>query len=147
VLASVARLREGDVPVLAGSDAPNPGTAHGISLHRELELLVRAGLSPLEALRAATSAPARAFRLSDRGRIAVGLRADLVLVDGDLTTDILATRVIRTVWKLGRAVDREAYRRAHGRPSRNLALWAAVALLVLVVSVAVVRRGWRRRRS
>jgi imidazolonepropionase-like amidohydrolase len=144
----VARLRQAQVPVLAGSDAPNPGTAHGISLHRELELLVRAGLSPLEALRAATSTPARAFHLSDRGRIAVGLRADLVLVDGDPTTDILATRAIRTVWKLGRAVDREAYRLSHGRPSRNLALLAAVAALALIViSIAVVLRGRRRGRS
>jgi hypothetical protein len=110
VLTSVARLHAAGVPILAGTDAPNPGTAHGASLHRELELLVRAGLSPLEALRAATSVPARAFALPDRGRIAAGLRADLVLVKGDPTRDILATRDIVAIWKLGRKVDRESYR-------------------------------------
>jgi imidazolonepropionase-like amidohydrolase len=142
-LASVARLRAAHVPILAGTDAPNPGTAHGISLHGELELLVRAGLSPIEALRAATSAPARAFRLADRGRIAVGLRADFVLVDGDPTTDILATRAIRTVWKLGHAVDREAYRRSIRRRSRT-PLVAGGMIIALAVGIAIVRRRrWR----
>ena len=60
-----------------------------------------AGLSPLEALRAATSAPADAFRLKDRGRIKQGLRADLVLVNGDPGVDITSTRDILRVWKLG----------------------------------------------
>ena len=87
--------------ILAGTDAPAPGLAHGPSLHRELELLVRSGLTPLEALAAATSEPARIFGFHDRGRIAVGLRADLVLVDGDPTADVTATRKIVGVWKLG----------------------------------------------
>ena len=78
----------------AGTDAPNSGTAHGASLHGELQLLVEAGLTPTEALAAATSAPAAAFHLTDRGRIAPGLRADLVLVEGDPTADILQTRAI-----------------------------------------------------
>ena len=99
-------LHDAGVPILAGSDAPNPGTAHGASMHRELELLVRAGLTPAEALAAATSAPARAFRLADRGRIAEGLRADLLLVSGDPTTDILATRNIDAIWKGGARLDR-----------------------------------------
>lgn len=99
-------LHDAGVPILAGSDAPNPGTAHGASMHRELELLVRAGLTPVEALTAATSAPARAFALADRGRIAPGLRADLLLVSGDPTTDILATRNIDGIWKGGARLDR-----------------------------------------
>lgn len=94
------------VRILAGTDAPNPGTLHGVSLHHELELLVRAGLSPKEALAAATSVPAEAFGLSDRGRIAPGLRADLVLVQGDPTVDITATRAIVGVWKQGVPLDR-----------------------------------------
>ena len=131
------------MPILAGTDAPNPGTAHGASIHRELELLVRAGLSPLEALRAATSVPARAFALHDRGRIAPGLRADLVLVDGDPTRDILATRNIVAIWKLGRIVDRESYRAELGRQRiRSWAQLAAVATLVAIV-VAVWRRARR----
>src|SRR5690606_4563552 len=91
---SVRRLHAAGVPILAGTDAPNPGTAHGASLHGELQLLVEAGLTPAEALAAATSVPAKAFGLGDRGRIAPGLRADLVLVNGDPTQDITATRSI-----------------------------------------------------
>jgi imidazolonepropionase-like amidohydrolase len=78
-------------------------------MHGELELLVAAGLTPVQALAAATSAPARAFRLPDRGMIAPGKRADLVLVDGDPTRDIAATRRINSVWKKGVAVDRMRY--------------------------------------
>lgn len=109
-LTTVRQLREAGVPILTGSDAPNPGTAHGASIHRELELLVQAGLTPVEALRAATSVPARAFSLADRGRIAQGLRADLVLVNGDPTIDILATRDVVTIWKRGLTIDRDGYR-------------------------------------
>ncbi|GAA0721119.1 CIA30 family protein [Dokdonella soli] len=105
-LTSVGRLHTAGVPILAGTDAGNPGTAHGASLHGELALLVKAGLTPVEALGAATALPARSFHLDDRGRIARGMRADLVLVDGDPTTDITATRAIRTIWKNGYAIDR-----------------------------------------
>jgi len=107
---AVRQLKAAHVPLLAGTDPPNFGTAHGASLHGELQLLVEAGLTPEEALAAATSAPAAAFRLDDRGRIATGKRADLVLVNGDPTRDILATRDIVAVWKLGVEVDRGARR-------------------------------------
>lgn len=105
-LENVRRLHEAGVTLLAGTDSGNPGTAHGASEHGELELLVQAGLSPVQALSAATAAPARSFGLDDRGRIASGLRADLILVDGDPTTDITATRAIRSIWKNGYPVDR-----------------------------------------
>lgn len=62
-----------------------------------LELLVEAGLTPAEALHAATGAAADRFALPDRGRVVPGLRADLLLVDGDPTTAISATRAIRSV--------------------------------------------------
>jgi len=114
--ASVGLLHAAGVTLLAGTDAPNPGTAHGISLHHELALLVSAGLSPLEALTAATSTPARVFGLSDRGRIAPGLRADLLLVDGDPTRDITATRRIAAVWKGGIAVERRTAEPAKAAP-------------------------------
>jgi len=104
---AVRQLKSAGVLILAGTDAPNPGTAHGASMHREIELLVKAGLTPAEALAAATSVPAKAFKLNDRGRVAAGLRADLLLVDGDPTTDILATRNIVTIWKNGTALDRK----------------------------------------
>jgi imidazolonepropionase-like amidohydrolase len=74
---------------------------HGASLHHELQLLVMAGLTPVEALRAATSVPARRFGLDDRGRIVPGARADLVLVDGDPTTRIEDSLSIRTIWRRG----------------------------------------------
>lgn len=106
-LANVRALHAAGVDILAGTDAGNPGTTHGASLHGELALLVRAGLTPTEALAAATSVPAKRFRLADRGRIAPGLRADLLLVDGDPTRDIAATRAIVGVWKNGYEVKRE----------------------------------------
>ena len=107
-LGTVGRFHEAGVIVLAGTDVPNPGTAHGLSMHRELELLVRAGLTPTEALAAATSRPADQFGLDDRGRIAPGMRADLMLVRGDPTLDILATREIVAVIRGGVRIDREA---------------------------------------
>lgn len=109
------------VRILAGTDAPNPGTLHGVSLHHELELLVRAGLSPREALAAATSIPAEVFGLSDRGRIAPGLRADLVLVQGDPTVDITATRAIVGVWKQGVPLDRASAREESDRVRADIA--------------------------
>jgi len=105
-LDNVRRLHAAGVPILAGTDAGNPGTAHGASMHGELALLVQAGLTPTQALTAATAAPAAAFGLADRGRIAVGQRADLLLVDGDPTRDITATRAIAVVLKNGAVVER-----------------------------------------
>ena len=105
-LANTAALHRAGITLLAGTDSGNPGTAHGVSLHGELALLVRAGLTPMEALRAATADTAKTFKLADRGRIAKGLRADLLLVDGDATSDITATRAIATIWKNGYPVDR-----------------------------------------
>lgn len=103
---SVRRFHEARVPVLAGSDAGNPGTADGATLHRELEMLVYAGLKPAEALAAATSVPAAAFRLRDRGRIAPGLRADLLLVNGNPAADVRAARDIAAIWQGGVRVSR-----------------------------------------
>lgn len=109
---SIKQLRAAGVPILAGTDAGNPGTSHGAALHRELELLVKAGLTPAEALAAATSVPAKVYRLGDRGRIATGMRADLVLVNGDPAADITATRAIDGVWKQGVRADRDSFAKA-----------------------------------
>ncbi|HET9031834.1 MAG TPA: CIA30 family protein, partial [Dokdonella sp.] len=105
---NVRRLHATGIPILAGTDAGNPGTTHGASLHGELELLVQAGLSPEQALRAATSVPAEVFGMTDRGTIEIGKRADLVLVDGDPSQDIRASRAIETIWKNGFVVDTSA---------------------------------------
>ncbi|MEV4208638.1 amidohydrolase family protein [Nocardia salmonicida] len=106
VLATVKVLSDIGVDLLAGTDASLPlpflgGLAHGASVHHELQYLVRAGLSPTQALRAATATTARRFGLDDRGRIADGLRADLLLVDGDPTTSISDTLNTRAVWRRG----------------------------------------------
>src|SRR5262249_39948733 len=112
---ALASLVRAGVEILAGTDANNPGTAHGASLHDELSLLVQDGLAnATAALTAATSAPARRFGLTDRGRVAPGLRADLLLVDGDPTTRIADTRRIVAVWKHGLRMDRAAFRASAG---------------------------------
>jgi imidazolonepropionase-like amidohydrolase len=99
---SVTALHRAGVPILCGTDAHPPfgpvTVNHGEAVHDELALLVDAGLSPVDALTSATSRIADRFGLTDRGRIAEGKRADLILVDGDPTTDITATRAVRQVW-------------------------------------------------
>ena len=111
VLATVGALHAAGVDILAGTDVSMPvphlgGLAHGASVHQELQLLVQAGLSAVEALRAATSVPARRFGLSDRGRIQPGYRADLILIDGDPTTAIGASLSIRAIWRRGARLAR-----------------------------------------
>ncbi len=115
---TLRELRDAGVPTPAGTDTANPGTAFGAALHGELALLVKAGLTPLEALRSATSVPADIFGLEGRGRIAPGGRADLLLVEGDPTVDIKATRAIVGVWKDGRRIDRESWRNAAAEARR-----------------------------
>lgn len=102
---NVRRMKAAGVRILAGTDAPNLST-HGVAVHGELKHLVDAGLTPLQALTAATREPADAFRMPDRGRISAGARADLVLVDGNPLTDITATRAIVHVFKNGYVVTR-----------------------------------------
>ncbi len=103
---NVRRLHAAGVRLIGGTDAPNPGTAAGLSMHGELRLLQRAGLSSAEALAAATSTPAAIFGIGDRGRIDEGRIADLVLVAGDLEQDLsLSTRIV-AIWKDGYRVER-----------------------------------------
>jgi len=103
---AIRQLVAAGVPLLAGTDAPAPGTTYGASLHKELEHLVDAGMTPVAALVAATSATAKAFRMTDRGRISPGARADLLLVEGDPSKQIRDTRNIVAVWKRGTRVQR-----------------------------------------
>jgi imidazolonepropionase-like amidohydrolase len=118
--ALIRRARDAGVTICAGSDA-------GVFDHggnaRELELLVDAGLTPLEAMRAATSGNADVLRLPDRGRIRPGLLADLVAFGGDPTADIGALRDVRMVMLGGRVVvggpraaEAAAPDEANGRP-------------------------------
>ena len=111
--AAVDAMHKLGVPILAGTDCNKAPSApvspvHGESLHHELELLVGAGLSNLEALRAATVLPAKYFRIPDRGAIAPGMRADLVLLGADPLQDIKNTRSIQKVWLAGQMFDPSA---------------------------------------
>lgn len=115
---NVRKMNTAGIPILVGTDAANPGTAHGVSVHHELQLLVECGLSPLEAMRGATSLTADLFRLNQRGRIAPGFHADLLLVHGNPTKDITATRAIEGVWKAGVPVDL-TMRRENAKRSRS----------------------------
>lgn len=95
----------------SGSDAAGPavGTAFGLSMHQELYLYVhKIGMTPAEALRSATSLVAKCFRFTDRGRLAEGLNADLLLVEGDPLEDIDATLNIQGVWREGRICSAHA---------------------------------------
>jgi imidazolonepropionase-like amidohydrolase len=83
LLDNVRRLHDAGIPIGVGTDAGMDGTYHGFATLRELELLVEAGLTPLDALTAGASVSARALGLDgERGTIAAGKLADLVLVDG-----------------------------------------------------------------
>ena len=130
---NVRLLADAGVTLLAGTDAPNPGTVFGASLHRELELLVRAGLTPVQALAAATSEPARVFGLADRGRVAAGLRADLMLVAGDPLADITATRAIARIWRDGVCLDRRPFEPTAAEAAQLDAFDARIAVVVAAV--------------
>lgn len=93
---------------LAASGASADGSLSGISLHVELEMLVRLGLSPREALAAATNNYALQFNWNELGQIAPGRRADILVLDGDPTANIWNVRRISTLILDGNPVDRDA---------------------------------------
>jgi hypothetical protein len=99
-------LHRAGVTLLAGTDSFDAYVVSGFALHQELELLVAAGLTPLEALQAATREPARFLGLAaERGTIEVGKAADLVLLEADPLADIRNTRRIAAVVLAGRVVE------------------------------------------
>ncbi len=103
----VKELHAAGVRTLAGTDTPMPLVYPGFSLHKELELLVEAGLSRADALRAATIWPAEFLGLAaSAGSIAVGKRADLLLLDGNPLAEITNTQRIRAVVLDGRLLPR-----------------------------------------
>ncbi|KAI5460724.1 amidohydrolase [Mariannaea sp. PMI_226] len=107
---SVTNMYKGKVPILVGTDAnANPyvpaNPPFGISFHQELQLLVQAGVSPVDAIKGATSTAASKFKLYDRGSILPGLRADLVLLSADPTVNIQNSLSIQRVWVNGVEFD------------------------------------------
>jgi imidazolonepropionase-like amidohydrolase len=100
----VRALHRAGVPIVAGTDQAVPGH----SLHREIEIYVDAGFTPMEAIQAATLVPARAMGLErETGTVQAGKRADLIVVDGDPLADIRSLRRVVTVVQAGRAYDTE----------------------------------------
>jgi imidazolonepropionase-like amidohydrolase len=108
-LGVIKAMHDAGVRIVAGTDYGLPG----FSLLRELELYVAAGLSPLEAIRSATSVPAEVLGLSgDVGTIETGKRADLVVLDADPLADIRNVRSGRWVVANGRMFEMVALRKA-----------------------------------
>ncbi len=97
----VFRLHEAGVMILAGTDPPSYGIDYGKDLYKELKLLVESGLSPIEALKAATSNSSKQFRLGVKGYIKIGYPADFVLIDGDPSKNIDDLNLVVDVWKGG----------------------------------------------
>lgn len=103
----VSAMQRAHVPILTGTDTPMPGVYPGFALHEELALLVESGQTAREALKSATLAPAEFLgSAAATGSVAVGKRADLVLLDADPIKDIRNTRRISAVLLDGRLLRR-----------------------------------------
>ncbi|MGH9840422.1 MAG: amidohydrolase family protein [Blastocatellia bacterium] len=118
ILKNIASLRRAGVAFGAGTDAGVTGTHHGWATLRELQLLVAGGLTPLEAITAATGNSARALNVdAERGTIAPGKLADLVLVAGEPHKNIRDIEKISRVFLGGRELDREKLAQAIASPT------------------------------
>jgi imidazolonepropionase-like amidohydrolase len=103
----VGRMKRAGVTIITGTDAGSTYDFPGFDLHNELALLVRAGLSPLEALTAGTKVSADAAGFRDRaGMVKAGFVADLILLDANPLADIRNTRKIAAVVAAGRLLER-----------------------------------------
>ena len=105
---NVRTLNEAGVMIVAGTDAPYPGVIQGEAIHRELELMVEAGLSPLEAISTATRNAAALMEADNWGSLEVGKRADLIVVNGRPDRNIKDSREIHMIMQGGKILDRDA---------------------------------------
>ncbi|HZS55897.1 MAG TPA: amidohydrolase family protein [Bryobacteraceae bacterium] len=105
-LANLKKVNDAGVPVAFGTDSgANPYRIQGWAEHRELQLMVQAGMTPLQALHSATEVNAKMLQLSDKtGTIAAGKQADLIVLDGDPSSDITNTQKIAMVFHDGKQV-------------------------------------------
>jgi imidazolonepropionase-like amidohydrolase len=101
-------LVQSGVLLTAGTDAPYPGDMQGEGLHRELELLVEAGFTPLEAISIATQNAARFIGANDWGTVQPGKLATLIVIDGRPDRDISQTRKVVGVYVAGKRIDRDS---------------------------------------
>jgi len=105
---TVAKLAKAGAKIALGSDTGIQDHPFGITDHRELELLVEAGMTPMQTLVAATSTSAAYLKLADQGALAAGKRANFMVLDANPLDDITNTRRIAAVYVNGRQVDRGA---------------------------------------
>lgn len=109
LIAGFARIEAGDLDLVLGTDAGAvPGHPFGYTGHRELEIYVRLGMSPMGALRSATSLAAKHLGLRGLGLLEPGKQASLLILNSDPTSDIRNTRDIHSVYLNGQRVDRSA---------------------------------------
>ena len=113
---SLAKLHAAGAALVLGSDSGVQDHFYGFSAHRELELMVAAGLSPLDAIVTTTSRSADRLGLDDSGRLAPGARADFIVLDANPLDDITSTRRIADVYLGGSAVDRAGLRAGWALP-------------------------------
>jgi hypothetical protein len=118
-LALVGTLHRAGIGILTGTDSPLRNSPPGFGLHQELALLVRAGMSPFQALRSATLLPAHYFGMQDSlGRIAPNMVADLVLLSANPLLDIGNTRRIEAVVLRGKLLNRQSLQQLIDRARR-----------------------------
>jgi imidazolonepropionase-like amidohydrolase len=105
-LRNLGILHQAGVNIALGTDSGATALRiPGFAEHRELELMVQAGMQPIEALRSATSKAAQMMRLEDRGSLEAGSRADFLVLASDPTADIRATRSLQQVWRDGQLME------------------------------------------
>ncbi|OFV92435.1 MAG: hypothetical protein A3H28_11705 [Acidobacteria bacterium RIFCSPLOWO2_02_FULL_61_28] len=108
-LKNTAKIAAAGIPLALGTDSGAPGRFQGFWEHREMELLVRAGLTPMQAIQVATINGARLFRVDKQyGSLQAGKVADLIVLNADPLADITNSRKIDSVWMNGKRVDRAA---------------------------------------
>ena len=107
-LGNAKKMFDAGILIAAGTDAPNPGVFLGESIHRELELLVESGLTPLEAITVATKNAALLMKAEEEwGTLAPGKLANVIVIAGRPDRNISQTRNVEMVIKAGRIIDRE----------------------------------------
>ena len=115
---NAAKVAAAGIPIAVGTDSGGPGRFQGLWEHREMELLVKAGLTPIEAIQAATVNGAKFLGVEDRyGTLAPGKVADFIVLNANPLSDITNSRKIDAVWMNGKPVDRAAL--AERSPASN----------------------------